>query len=87
MLAPPLLHDVGDVGDLRAEDERQSGRLDGLLVGSETMPASATTVTSRSWWAAMNATMVGSMVVVSARLPSKACTISGTRSHRSTSRW
>jgi hypothetical protein len=33
MLAPPLLHDVGDVGDLRAEDERQSDRLDGLLVG------------------------------------------------------
>ena len=47
------------------------------LLLSETMPASATTVTSASWWAVMNAAIVGSMVVVSARLPSKACTISG----------
>ena len=46
-------------------------------LASETIPASATTVTSRSWWAAMNAVIVGSMVVVSARLPSNASTISG----------
>ena len=44
---------------------------------SEIMPASATTVTSGSWWAAMNASMTGSMVLVSARLPSKAETMSG----------
>lgn len=42
---------------------------------SEIMPASATTVTSGSWRAAMNALMAGS--TVSALLPSKAETISG----------
>ena len=44
---------------------------------SEIMPASATTVTSGSWWAAMNVSMTGSMVFVSALLPSKAETMSG----------
>jgi site-specific DNA recombinase len=33
MLAPPLLHDIRLVRDLRAEDERQARRLDRLLVG------------------------------------------------------
>ena len=32
VLAPPLVHDVGDVGDLHAEDERQARGLDGLHV-------------------------------------------------------
>src|SRR5215471_5263292 len=41
------------------------------------IPASATTVTSGSWWAAMNASITGSIVLVSARLPSNAETISG----------
>ena len=41
------------------------------------MPASATTVTSGSWCAAMNASMTGSIVLVSALLPSNADTISG----------
>jgi len=44
---------------------------------SEIMPASATTVTSGSWWAAMNALTTGSMVLVSALLPSNALTMSG----------
>ena len=44
---------------------------------SDTMPASATTVTSGSWWAAMNDSMTGSIVLVSALLPSNALTISG----------
>jgi hypothetical protein len=48
-----------------------------FLFASDTIPASATTVTSASWWAAMNASMVGSMVLVSALLPSKASTING----------
>ena len=47
------------------------------LLPSETIPASATIVTSASWWAAMNARTVGSIVAVSARLPSNASTISG----------
>jgi hypothetical protein len=46
-------------------------------LAAETMPASATTVTSGSWWAFMNAWMVGSIVVVSALLPSNALTING----------
>jgi site-specific DNA recombinase len=33
VLAPPLANDVGDVGDLHAQDERQPGGLDRLLVG------------------------------------------------------
>ena len=44
---------------------------------SDTIPASATTVTSGSWWAAMTPSMTGIMVVVSALLPSNAETISG----------
>ena len=46
-------------------------------LASETMPASATTVTSASRWAAMNEVMVGSIVLVSALLPSNASTING----------
>ena len=46
-------------------------------LAAEIMPASATTVTSASWWASMNARMVGSIVVVSPRLPSNALTING----------
>src|SRR5215471_17001112 len=38
------------------------------------IPASATTVTSGSWWAAMNTSITGSIVLVSARLPSNADT-------------
>jgi hypothetical protein len=44
---------------------------------SLTMPASATTVTSGSWWAAMNSRITGSMVLVSALFPPNALTISG----------
>src|SRR6266536_515427 len=44
---------------------------------SDTIPASATTVTPGSWWAAMNDWTTGSMVLVSALLPSNALTISG----------
>ena len=46
-------------------------------LAAEIIPASATTVTSVSRWAAMNAVIVGSIVVVSALLPSNAVTISG----------
>jgi hypothetical protein len=48
-----------------------------LRLASDTIPASATIVTSARRWAAMNAVMVGSIVVVSALLPSNADTISG----------
>ena len=46
-------------------------------LASEIMPASATTVTSGSWWAVMKASITGSIVFVSAMLPSNAWTISG----------
>ena len=46
-------------------------------LASLTIPASATTVTSGSSCAAMNASMTGSMVLVSALFPSNADTISG----------
>jgi hypothetical protein len=46
-------------------------------LASEIMPASATTVTSVSWWAALNALITGSTVAVSALLPSNASTVSG----------
>src|SRR5579862_3886440 len=39
-----------------------------FMFASEIMPASATTVTSGSWWAAMNSSMTDSIVLVSARL-------------------
>ena len=51
-------------------------------LASEIIPASATTVTSGSWWAATNAVMTGSIVLVSALLPSKAWIIRGTRPRR-----
>jgi hypothetical protein len=44
---------------------------------SLTIPASATTVTSGSWRAVMNDLMTGSIVLVSALLPSNALTMSG----------
>ena len=44
---------------------------------SDTIPASATTVTSGSWCAAMKDSMTGSMVLVSALFPSNALTMSG----------
>jgi hypothetical protein len=47
------------------------------LFASETIPASATTVTSGRPCASRKAFRTGTMVVVSARLPSNACTISG----------
>jgi hypothetical protein len=47
------------------------------MFASETIPASATTTTSASPWAAMNALTVGIIVRVSALLPSNALTISG----------
>jgi hypothetical protein len=53
-----------------------------LLLASEIMPASATMVTSASWWAAMNAWIEGSIVVVSPRLPSNASTTAGTPQRR-----
>ncbi len=43
-----------------------------FMLASEIMPAPATMVTPGSWRAAMNFSMTGSMVLVSARLPSKA---------------
>lgn len=46
-------------------------------LASEIIPASATTATSVSWWAALNASITGSMVAVSALLPSKASTAGG----------
>jgi hypothetical protein len=48
-----------------------------FMFASEIMPASATTVTSGSWWAAMNFSLTGSIVLVSARFPSKAESMSG----------
>jgi hypothetical protein len=53
-------------------------RLKGDLgLASEIIPASATTVTSVRWWAALNALITGSMVAVSALLPSNAATFNG----------
>jgi hypothetical protein len=46
-------------------------------IGYEWDAASATTVTSVSWWAALNALITGSMVAVSALLPPKASTANG----------
>ena len=48
-----------------------------FLFASDSIPASATTVMSVSRCAAMNACRVGSMVAVSALLPSNASTASG----------
>jgi hypothetical protein len=48
-----------------------------FMFASEIIPASATTVMSGSWWAAMNFSVTGSMVRVSARLPSNAESMRG----------
>lgn len=52
-----------------------------FMFASEIMPASATTVTWGSAWAAMNVSITGSIVLVSARLPSNADSMSGNPSH------
>jgi hypothetical protein len=44
---------------------------------AEIIPASATTITSASPWEAMKDPSTGSIVAVSALLPSNACTING----------
>ena len=46
-------------------------------LASEIIPASATTVTSVSWWAVLKASMTGSIVSVSGSLPLNAPTASG----------
>jgi hypothetical protein len=46
---------VGHVGDARAEDERHPASSIAFWLAADAMPASATTVTSGSWWAFMNA--------------------------------
>lgn len=48
-----------------------------IWLASEIMPASATTMTSVRLWAALNALITGSMVAVSALLPSNASTANG----------
>jgi hypothetical protein len=48
-----------------------------FLFAADTIPASATIVTSDSWWAVMNALIVGNIVSVSALLPSNASTVNG----------
>ena len=48
-----------------------------VWLASEIIPASATTVTSVRSWAVLKALMTGSMVAVSALLPSNAATVSG----------
>jgi hypothetical protein len=65
----PFRDDVRDVRDPGTEDERQAHGLDRLPVAAETIPASATTVTSSKWCAVWNAWIVGSMVDVSALFP------------------
>ena len=47
------------------------------MFASQIIPESATMVTSSRPWAAMNFLRVGTMVVLSALLPSKALTLSG----------
>jgi hypothetical protein len=71
----PLLNLVRDLGNLRADDERQPRGLVAFLLASNTIPASATTVMSFNWWEAI--LMVGSMVFVSALLPSGASPFNG----------
>jgi hypothetical protein len=63
---------VGNVGDVNAEGEQQARGRDRLLIRSEIIPAPAATVTSGRRWAAVNFSTTGSMVVVSALLPSNA---------------
>ena len=48
-----------------------------IWLASEIIPASATTVTSVSWCVDLKVLMIGSIVAVSARLPSKAATVGG----------
>jgi hypothetical protein len=74
----PLAEHVGKMRDTGAQDERQPGRLSGRpWLALEIVPASATTVTSAVWWAALKALTTGSVVAVSALLPSNASTVSG----------
>jgi hypothetical protein len=77
VLGSPPPEEVGLFRDTGAEDEGEPGVLDRVLVRFGVIPASATAVTSVSWCAAMNEVMTGSMVLVSALLPSNAWTISG----------
>jgi hypothetical protein len=76
VLLAPLADHVGQQRDAGAQDVGQPRRLRATWLASEIIPASATTVTSASWWAALKALMTGSIVAVSpiaGRLPGLDC--------------
>jgi hypothetical protein len=87
MLTTPLVDRVGTwpIRAPRMNDNPASSIA--FWLAAEIMPASATIVTSGRSWACMKARMVGSMVSVSALLPSNASTINGNRPSRSAGRW
>jgi hypothetical protein len=73
----PFADDVGYEGDAVPRMNESPETCSAIWLASEIIPASATTVTSVNWWAVLNALMTGSMVAVSALVPSKASTASG----------
>jgi hypothetical protein len=77
VLAAPLVHDVGTSGIFMPKMNDKPAASIAFWFASEIIPASATTVTSGKSWAAMNFSMTGSIVLVSAPFPSKAETMSG----------
>jgi hypothetical protein len=77
VVGAPLLDLVGDLGDPVADDVGQPGVIDRVPVCLRDHPGVRDTVTSASWWAAMNDSMVGIIVVVTALFPSNDSTING----------
>jgi hypothetical protein len=77
VLPPQLADHLGDVGTFIPRMNDSLAASIAFMFASEIVPASATTVTSGRLRAAMNFSMTGSIVLVSALLPSKARTMSG----------
>jgi hypothetical protein len=83
----PVRDDVGNVGMRIPRTNDKPAASICFMLFSEIIPASATMTTSCRRWAAMNAVIVGSIiVVVSAVLPSNALTISVNPARRSAGR-
>jgi hypothetical protein len=77
VLAPPLGDPVRNVRIRIPRMNDSPAASTAFWFASEIMPASATTVTSGSWWAVMKDSMTGSIVLVSDMSPSKALIVSG----------
>ena len=77
MLDAPFAHHIGQVRDPPPRMNESPTACRATWLASDIIPASATTVTSVRLWAVLKLLTTGTMVAVSALLPSNAATFNG----------